>query len=601
MSARLGPFRVEDREFADRLRPRDSLVGDVDGALDLGPDGRVVRGIRQRHVGGQAVVAEPGRQHLGIKRHEGGDERFLVAHDDDLADDRVGSDRVFERRRRDVLAAGRHDDLLLASRDRQEALVVERPEISRLEPVAVERGGRCLGVLPVLLEDVDAADLHLAVIGEAHTDAGEDGTHRADLGLLGEIDRRGRCGLGEPVALEDRDTEAVEEVAEPRAERGRAGDGVRHAAAHGGAQLAVDELVEQGELDLRAEGHLLALLEEGRVLDRGVRGGAEDLALAAGLGLLLRRVVDLLEDARHGQQERRLEGAERRKELLRVGLVPGLDTRVDIEDRNEAREHMRRRDEQQGGGAGGVHDLFERLRGVAREFDEVAVREHAALRASRRPRGVDERRDVGADGEVATTLDLLIGDIDTAGAQGVQGAGCHGPHVADERQLGTNLFDAGGVLCAFGEHRDRSRVGEDPAHLRGGTRLVDRHHDGAGEEEREVDERPFVRRSGEESDLVAGLDARGHESLRQGDHLALELGGRDVAPSRALARALGHGEQCERRRRLHPLDQKVADVGIGIGRDDRGDFELGGGAHGAATPSVPSGVGMTAGIQSNCS
>jgi hypothetical protein len=177
-----------------------------------------------------------------------------------------------------------------------------------------------------------------------------------------------------------------------------------------------------------------------------VRGGAEDLALAAGLGLLLRRVVDLLEDARHGQQERRLEGAERRKELLRVGLVPGLDAGVDVEDRDEAREDVRRRDEQQGGGAG-VFTTSSSAFAELREFDEVAVREHAALRASRRPRGVDERRDVGADGEVATTLDLLIGDIDTAGAQGVEGAGCHRPDVADERQLGTDLFDAGGVLA----------------------------------------------------------------------------------------------------------------------------------------------------------
>ena len=78
------------------------------------------------------------------------------------------------------------------------------------------------------------------------------------------------------------------------------------------------------------ERDLLALLQQPRVLDGGVRGGAEDLALAAGLGLLLGRVVDLLEHARHGEQERRLERAERRQQLLRVGLVARLHAGVDV-------------------------------------------------------------------------------------------------------------------------------------------------------------------------------------------------------------------------------------------------------------------------------
>jgi hypothetical protein len=75
----------------------------------------------------EAVVAEPGRQHLGVEGDERRDERLLVAHDDHLTDDRVRSDRVLERRG-DVLAAGGDDDLLLASGDREEALVVERAE-----------------------------------------------------------------------------------------------------------------------------------------------------------------------------------------------------------------------------------------------------------------------------------------------------------------------------------------------------------------------------------------------------------------------------------------------------------------------------------------
>ena len=75
---------------------------------------------------------------------------------------------------------------------------------------------------------------------------GSGGADGADLDPVGHVDggRRGR--LGEAVALEDGDADAAEEVAEPGAERGAAGHGVHDLAAHGGAQLGVDELVEDG-------------------------------------------------------------------------------------------------------------------------------------------------------------------------------------------------------------------------------------------------------------------------------------------------------------------------------------------------------------------
>jgi hypothetical protein len=57
-------------------------------------------------------------------------------------------------------------------------------------------------------------------------------------------------------------------------------------------------------------------------------------------------------------------------------------------------------------------------------------------------------------------------------------------------------------------------VGQVPRDLRGRARLVDRHHDGAGEEQAEVDERPVVRRAGDEADLVAGFDTRRDEAFR---------------------------------------------------------------------------------------
>ena len=117
---------------------------------------------------------------------------------------------------------------------------------------------------------------------------------------------------------------------------------------------------------------------------------------------------------------------------------------------------------------------------------------------------------------------------------------------------------------------DGARVGEVPGDLGGGAGLVDRHHDRAGVEQREVDERPLVGGARDEADLVAGLDAGGGESLREGDHLLLELRGGDVAPSGAV----GDGEECELRGHFHPLHEQIGDVRLRIGGDDRRDFEL---------------------------
>src|SRR5690606_19869264 len=103
--------------------------------------------------------------------------------------------------------------------------------------------------------------------------------------------------------------------------------------------------IEECELRGKPERNL-ARVERLRVLDSDCGGGAEDLALAASLGLLLGRVVNLLEDARHRQKEGRLERSERGEQQLRVGLVADLYATVNGEHRDEAREHVGEGDEE---------------------------------------------------------------------------------------------------------------------------------------------------------------------------------------------------------------------------------------------------------------
>src|SRR5262249_23621186 len=81
----------------------------------------------------------------------------------DLADLRAAEDHVFDLGRVHVLAAGDHH-VLHPVLDVDEALLVDGGDVARVEPAVLDRLGRRLGALPVLLHDVLAADDHLALL-----------------------------------------------------------------------------------------------------------------------------------------------------------------------------------------------------------------------------------------------------------------------------------------------------------------------------------------------------------------------------------------------------------------------------------------------------
>src|SRR5690606_39392983 len=102
--------------------------------------------------------------------------------------------------------------------------------------------------------------------------------------------------------LENRETEGAVEVTEAESKGSGAGNGVLHTATHCRTQLREHERVEHLELELEPERDATGV-ERLRVLDGRRRSGVEDLALAAGLRLLLRGVVDLFEDAGNREEE----------------------------------------------------------------------------------------------------------------------------------------------------------------------------------------------------------------------------------------------------------------------------------------------------------
>ena len=368
--------------------------------------------------------------------------------------------------------------------------------------------------------------------------------------LSGVLTATGAVGLGQAVALEDDEADAAVEVTEAGPERCTARHGIAHLAAHGGTQLAVDEAVEDEVLQPKRQTR--AARVEGLAVADGDGGGAEeDLALALAGGLRLGRVEDLLEDARHGEYEGRLEAGEVVEQRLDVGRVAHARLARDAEHLDEAREDVGEGQEQQGRGVLGQHDVAELLDGVLGEVDEVAVRQLAALGAAGGARRVDDRRDGSPVEARAPRVELGVGDVTALLAQRVEAAPLDLDDVAQAGQVGPHLVDDGPVRGRLDDRDVGVGVGEDPLHLLGRGRLVDRHDDGTRAPGGEVDERPLVARARHQGDPVAGCDPGGDQALGQAGDVVGEPAPRDVRPPA--------GGRLARERRLAANLLRVAD------------------------------------------
>ena len=194
--------------------------------------------LRLVHLG---LLALPGRPELGQRDDEGPDGLAvrLVGDPDDggLGDARVPGEDLLDLGRVDVEARD-DDEVLVTVDDRERAVVAHDGHVAGVQPsgrVEHDLGG--LQVLEVPREDVRAAHQHLAGItrlhvvavgvDDAHLDAGQRHADRGGVVRLGRVgERHRRRGLGQPVALPQRDAEAgLEAVGDVRGERRRARDG----------------------------------------------------------------------------------------------------------------------------------------------------------------------------------------------------------------------------------------------------------------------------------------------------------------------------------------------------------------------------------------
>ncbi|MDF9872869.1 hypothetical protein OKW18_005007 [Streptomyces pratensis] len=371
---------------------------------------------------------------------------------------------------------------------------------------------------------------HLAVVGDPHHRARQRLADRTDLLPVPRVEGRGGARLGEAVALQHREADTAEEVAEPLAQRGASGDRVLAAAAEHRAQLAEHQLVEDLVLDPQARRRAFRGAQRTAVGDRRVGGPVEDLPLAVGLRLGARRVVDLLEHPRHTEDQRRPERGQFVGEVLDVRHAAELDRGHHRGDLDQPAEDVGGGEEEQDGTLARTEEGLEPLHDVAALREEAAVGQHAALGAAGRARGVDDRRGVVGLGAHHAQVQRLVRHTGARRHELADGTPVDLPDVFQGREPVPHGGDGLRVGATLHDDRDRAGIAEYPLDLLGGAGLVHRHGDGARAPDREVQQDPLEAGAGHEGDAVAGLDPRGDQAPGGVLDLSQEPGRRDVRP-----------------------------------------------------------------------
>src|SRR5262245_34888555 len=119
-----------------------------------------------------AKSAGPGGDEVGVGNQQRHQVRPLVAMDHGLNDLRLEAQKALDPRRRDVVAAGEDDDVLLAVGDAQEVVGVEGADIAGMQPAVANDCRRRLRIAPITGSHRLAAHQDLAVTGDLDLEVG---------------------------------------------------------------------------------------------------------------------------------------------------------------------------------------------------------------------------------------------------------------------------------------------------------------------------------------------------------------------------------------------------------------------------------------------
>src|SRR6195256_4388757 len=149
---------------------------------------------------------------IALKGEERRDEGASVPEHHRLGDPSLTPELGLHGARRDVLPTGGLEQVLLAIGDLQVTAFVQLADVPSFQP-AVDKGlRRRLGILEIALEDVVAFDQDLAIRGDLYLDPGQGKRHGSEMRGPWAVERGGRRGLRQAVALKDLDSKSVEEA-----------------------------------------------------------------------------------------------------------------------------------------------------------------------------------------------------------------------------------------------------------------------------------------------------------------------------------------------------------------------------------------------------
>lgn len=247
-------------------------------------------------------------------------------------------------------------------------------------------------------------------------------------------------------------------------------------------------------------------------------------------------VVDLLEHARHREDEVGLELAERRNEVRDVARVPQRCTGIERRDADCASENVRERQEHQSANARSLEQRAEvGVEDALRLGNQVGVRQLAALGSARGARRVDQGRGIGCLQCSDAGVDVLVGDVGAQCGQFLDNTftACRGIDLVHRAQRGggcSDVLHGRGMCVVLDDEVDCFGVLENPANLLGCGGFVDRNRHAAGRPDGVVDERPFEASRRHEADAIALLDSDRDQALGDGSHLSGEIACSDIDP-----------------------------------------------------------------------
>ena len=235
--------------------------------------------------------------------------------------------------------------------------------------------------------------------------------------------------------------------------------------------------------------------------------------------------MDLLVDARHAREQRRLHTHQLGRRAQRIGQECDREADVRRREMQQAPVVVGEREVEEHHVAGLRQAIFH-LVALLHHRVVVAVADHARLRRAGRSRRVDEGEQVVLVDRVRAFVErrrLLRREGTSAGAQFVELR--ERDHVLERQPC-----DLRPLVVVLDERADSVRVLEHVLRVARRAVRVDRRPDGSDQAEGEVEERPLERRPAEERERCTLLHAEGEQAVRQLVDRLGRLGPGDLAP-----------------------------------------------------------------------